>query len=128
MTAMTNRSQSASLFAPLFSSAAMCGAVDDLVRLQRMLDVESALARAEADVGVIPKSAAGPIAAACRALAAKIGKHSAHQLLEEASRKAIAEKCRASVGARDRAAVRPLVIPRSIADFHYRMLARAKTR
>jgi len=54
-----------SLFAPLFSSAAMRAAVNDPARLQRMLDFEAALARAEADLGVIPASASGPIAAAC---------------------------------------------------------------
>jgi len=42
-------------------------ACDDGAFLQHMLDVEAALARAEATVGVIPKAAAGPIAAACRA-------------------------------------------------------------
>jgi 3-carboxy-cis,cis-muconate cycloisomerase len=63
----------------MFASAAMRGAIDDHARLQRMLDVEAALAQAEADVGIIPKSA--------------VGQHNAHQLLEEASRKAIAEKC-----------------------------------
>jgi 3-carboxy-cis,cis-muconate cycloisomerase len=52
---------------PLFSSAAMQAVVDDRARLQRMLDVEAALARAEADLGVIPAAAAGPIAQACRA-------------------------------------------------------------
>ncbi len=45
----------------------MRGTVDDSARLQRMLDVESALARAEAAVGVIPAAAASPIAEACRA-------------------------------------------------------------
>jgi len=39
----------------------------DEARLQRMLDVEAALARAEADAGVIPSSAAPAIAAACQA-------------------------------------------------------------
>ncbi len=37
----------------------------DAMRLQRMLDVEAALARAEAAVGVIPEVAAPAIAAAC---------------------------------------------------------------
>jgi 3-carboxy-cis,cis-muconate cycloisomerase len=41
--------------------------VADDARLQRMLDVEAALARAEADVGVIPQAAVAPIAAACKA-------------------------------------------------------------
>jgi 3-carboxy-cis,cis-muconate cycloisomerase len=41
--------------------------MDDRARLQHMLDVEAALARAEAATGVIPKSAVKPIEAACRA-------------------------------------------------------------
>lgn len=39
----------------------------DEARLQRMLDVEAALSRAEAALGVIPAGAAEPIAKACRA-------------------------------------------------------------
>ena len=42
---------------------------DDVACLQHMLDFEAALARAEAATGVIPKSAAGPIAKACKASA-----------------------------------------------------------
>jgi 3-carboxy-cis,cis-muconate cycloisomerase len=57
---------SASLLAPMFSSAAMRALVADRSRVQRMLDVEAALARAEAAVGVIPAEAAGAIADACR--------------------------------------------------------------
>jgi 3-carboxy-cis,cis-muconate cycloisomerase len=64
---MTEPLLSSSLFAPMFSSAAMRAAVNDHARLQHMLDVEAALARAEADVGVIPGNAVAPIAAACRA-------------------------------------------------------------
>src|SRR5688572_23553455 len=60
-------SSSPSLLGPLFSSAAMRAVVDDKARLQRMLDFEAALAKAEADAGVIPAKAAGLIAAACRA-------------------------------------------------------------
>jgi 3-carboxy-cis,cis-muconate cycloisomerase len=56
-----------SLLAPLFSSPAMRAILDDRARLQRMLDFEAALARAEAAVGVIPAEAVGPIAAACQA-------------------------------------------------------------
>jgi 3-carboxy-cis,cis-muconate cycloisomerase len=41
--------------------------VDDRARLQRMLDFEAALARAEAALGIIPETAAEPIAKACRA-------------------------------------------------------------
>jgi 3-carboxy-cis,cis-muconate cycloisomerase len=55
------------LLAPLFSSAAMRAVCDDAALLQHMLDFEAALARAEAAVGVIPASAAEPIAKACRA-------------------------------------------------------------
>jgi 3-carboxy-cis,cis-muconate cycloisomerase len=40
---------------------------DDVAVLQHMLDFEAALARAEAAVGVIPATAAAPIAKACRA-------------------------------------------------------------
>src|SRR4030081_4678 len=39
------------LLMPMFSSAAMRAIVDDRARLQRMLDFEAALARAEAGVG-----------------------------------------------------------------------------
>src|SRR5262249_33642478 len=52
---------------PLFAGDAMRTLMADGARLQRMLDVEAALARAEARVGVIPEGAAGRIAAACRA-------------------------------------------------------------
>jgi len=55
------------LLAPLFSSVAMRAVCDDAACLQYMLDFEAALARAEAAAGVIPASAAGPIANACRA-------------------------------------------------------------
>jgi 3-carboxy-cis,cis-muconate cycloisomerase len=55
------------LLGPLFSSDATRGVLADGARLQRMLDVEAALARAEATVGVIPQAAATAIAAACRA-------------------------------------------------------------
>jgi len=58
---------SSSLLAPLISSAAMRAVVDDRARLQRMLDFEAALARAEAALGVIPATAAKPIADACGA-------------------------------------------------------------
>ncbi|HET7679030.1 MAG TPA: 3-carboxy-cis,cis-muconate cycloisomerase [Xanthobacteraceae bacterium] len=64
---MTSLSSSPSLLGPLFSSAAMRAIVDDKARLQRMLDFEAALAKAEADAGIIPARAAGPIATACRA-------------------------------------------------------------
>jgi 3-carboxy-cis,cis-muconate cycloisomerase len=55
------------LLAPMLSSAAMRIVCDDVAYLQNMLDFEAALARAEAATGVIPASAAGPIADACKA-------------------------------------------------------------
>ncbi len=55
------------LLAPMLSSAAMRAVYDDGAFLQHMLDVEAALARAEAETGVIPNAAAAPIVAACRA-------------------------------------------------------------
>jgi 3-carboxy-cis,cis-muconate cycloisomerase len=55
------------LLAPMLSSPAMRAVCDDAAYLQRMLDFEAALARAEAATGVIPASAAGAIAKACAA-------------------------------------------------------------
>jgi 3-carboxy-cis,cis-muconate cycloisomerase len=55
-----------SLYAPMLSSAAMRAICDDARFMQFMLDVEAALAQAEADAGIIPASAAAPIMAACR--------------------------------------------------------------
>src|SRR6266581_928512 len=55
------------LLAPMLSSAAMRAVCDDGAYLQHMLDFEAALARAEAATDVIPASAAGPIAKACKA-------------------------------------------------------------
>jgi 3-carboxy-cis,cis-muconate cycloisomerase len=51
----------------MLSSAAMRAVCDDAAHLQHMLDFEAALARAEAATGVIPASAADPIANACKA-------------------------------------------------------------
>ncbi|MEA2993720.1 MAG: 3-carboxy-cis,cis-muconate cycloisomerase [Alphaproteobacteria bacterium] len=64
---MTNPLLSSSLLTPLFSSAAMQAVVEDRARLQRMLDFEAALARAEAALGVIPATTAAAIAGACQA-------------------------------------------------------------
>src|SRR6201999_3241100 len=57
------------LLAPMLSSAAMRTICDDIACLQNLLDFEAALARAEASAGVIPASATGPIASACKAQA-----------------------------------------------------------
>jgi 3-carboxy-cis,cis-muconate cycloisomerase len=66
-TAMTDPLVPSSLLAPLISSATMRSILDDRARLQRMLDFEVALARAEAAVGAIPALAIDPIATAARA-------------------------------------------------------------
>jgi 3-carboxy-cis,cis-muconate cycloisomerase len=55
------------LLAPMLSSAAMRAICDDVAYLQHMLDFEAALARAEADIGLIPARATPPIANACEA-------------------------------------------------------------
>jgi 3-carboxy-cis,cis-muconate cycloisomerase len=55
------------LFTSLFAPEAVADAVSDRAWLQAMLDVEAALAAAEADVGLIPPDAASAIAAACDA-------------------------------------------------------------
>jgi 3-carboxy-cis,cis-muconate cycloisomerase len=54
------------LLDPLFGSAAMDKVFSDSARLQRMLDFEAALARAEARCGVIPAAAAQAIASKCK--------------------------------------------------------------
>ncbi len=51
----------------LYGTGAMRAVFDDLGLLQRWLDVEVALARAEADIGLIPVQAAEAIAACARA-------------------------------------------------------------
>ena len=55
------------LFSPMFASAAVARIYSDRAFLQAMLDFEAALAAAEADVGIVPRSAAEAIAAACDA-------------------------------------------------------------
>jgi 3-carboxy-cis,cis-muconate cycloisomerase len=55
------------LLTPLISSAAMRAIVEDRARLQRMLDVEVAVLRAQAAVGVVPALATDRIAQAARA-------------------------------------------------------------
>src|SRR5258708_251511 len=55
------------LLAPMLSSAAMRAVGEDVACVKNMLDLEAALARAEAMTGVIREKAAGPIASACRA-------------------------------------------------------------
>jgi 3-carboxy-cis,cis-muconate cycloisomerase len=55
------------MLSPLFATEAATAIFSDPARLQGVLDFEAALARAEASVGVIPRSAAEAIAGACRA-------------------------------------------------------------
>jgi 3-carboxy-cis,cis-muconate cycloisomerase len=64
---MTDPLAPSSLLTPLISSAAMRAILDDRARLQRMLDFEVALARAEAAIGVIPALASDQIANAAKA-------------------------------------------------------------
>jgi 3-carboxy-cis,cis-muconate cycloisomerase len=54
------------LFAPIFTSDELIDATGDRAWLQALLDAEAALARAQADCGVIPAAAAEGIAAACQ--------------------------------------------------------------
>jgi 3-carboxy-cis,cis-muconate cycloisomerase len=61
------RSAGSLLLAPIFASGAVQAAFSDLALVQQMLNVERALAEAEAEVGVIPPEAASAIAGACRA-------------------------------------------------------------
>jgi 3-carboxy-cis,cis-muconate cycloisomerase len=64
---MTNPLTPSMLLTPLISSAAMRAILDDRARLQRMLDFEVALARAQAAIGLIPALASDQIADAARA-------------------------------------------------------------
>jgi 3-carboxy-cis,cis-muconate cycloisomerase len=64
---MTTPLAPSSLLAPLFSSAAMRAITSDEARLQRLLDVEAALAHAEATLDIIPQGAAEAIARSCQA-------------------------------------------------------------
>ncbi|MEA2906838.1 MAG: 3-carboxy-cis,cis-muconate cycloisomerase [Alphaproteobacteria bacterium] len=64
---MSNPLAPSNLLTPLISSAAMRAIVDDRARLQRMLDVEVALARAQAAIGIIPALATDRIAEAAQA-------------------------------------------------------------
>jgi 3-carboxy-cis,cis-muconate cycloisomerase len=64
---MTNPLSFSSLLTPMISSAGMRDVLDDRARLQRMLDFEVALARAEAALGIVPALAIDAIATAARA-------------------------------------------------------------
>src|SRR3954466_6919939 len=64
---MTDTLMTSQLTMPLYASAAMRAVVSDRARLQRMLDFEATLARAEAAVGVITATGAAVIGEACDA-------------------------------------------------------------
>jgi 3-carboxy-cis,cis-muconate cycloisomerase len=64
---MTDAPMSSHLMTPLHASPAMRALLSDRARLQRMLDFEAALARAEAAVGVIGATGAAVISQACDA-------------------------------------------------------------
>src|SRR5262245_17339288 len=55
------------LLSPLYSSAAMRAILDDRARLQRMLDFEATLARAQGALGIIPASPIDTIIYCCKA-------------------------------------------------------------
>src|SRR5690349_16718151 len=55
------------VFGTLYGSDAMRAVFDERAFLQRMLDVEAALARVQAQLGIIPAEAADAITAAARA-------------------------------------------------------------
>ena len=55
------------LFTPILTTPAMAECTSDAAWLQAMLDVEAALASVEAEIGLIPRSAAEAIARACDA-------------------------------------------------------------
>jgi 3-carboxy-cis,cis-muconate cycloisomerase len=64
---MTNSLNPSTLLTPLISSPAMRAVVADRARIQRMLDFEAALARAEAAVSIIPALAVDAIVKAAKA-------------------------------------------------------------
>src|SRR5437899_12659905 len=61
---------SSSLFGDLFGTAAMRAAFGELALIVRCAEVEAALARAQARLGIVPGEAAAEISAAVAALAA----------------------------------------------------------
>jgi 3-carboxy-cis,cis-muconate cycloisomerase len=64
---MTDTPMTSQLMTPLYATAAMRIIMSDRARLQRMLDFEAALARAEAALGVISATGAAAISEACNA-------------------------------------------------------------
>ena len=60
-------SASCDLYAPLFGDADVASCLSDAARLQAMLDVEAALAEAEAELGLVPRDCVAAIRTAARA-------------------------------------------------------------
>jgi 3-carboxy-cis,cis-muconate cycloisomerase len=65
MTEPSTEASSLSLTTPLFASAAMRAVFDDRARLQRMLEFEAKLSRAQASLGIVSASAVDAIVQAC---------------------------------------------------------------
>ena len=63
---MTINPADSAIFGGLFGSEAMRVLFSDRQRLQNMLDVEAALARIQAGLGIIPQEAAAAITANCK--------------------------------------------------------------
>src|SRR5262245_59659765 len=63
----TPSSPQSSIFSHLFSTPAMRHVFSDANRVQRYLDIEAALARVQARLGIVPQEAADEIAKHCRA-------------------------------------------------------------
>ena len=86
---MTVSAIDSAVYGNLFTTAAMRAAFGDEARLQRMLDVEAALARAEAEVGLIPAAAAAEITAKAEAGPVRSrrdpGRHRARRLSDRAA-------------------------------------------
>ncbi len=99
-------STSTRLLDPLFTTDRMRAVFSDRGRLQGMLDFEAALARAEARAGVIPASAAAPIAAQCRAEAFDIDELARGSALAGNTAIPMVKALTALVAGRDEAAAR----------------------
>ncbi len=67
---MTIGMLSSTLFGDMFGTAAMRAAFSELAFLVRCAEVEAALARAQARLGIVPSEAAAAISASVAALAA----------------------------------------------------------
>jgi 3-carboxy-cis,cis-muconate cycloisomerase len=92
------------LMTPLYAGAAMRAIMSDRARLQRMLDFEAALARAEAALGVITATSAVVIGEACDAAHYDIAALVEEQLPSGNIAVAVVNALTRKVGSRDKAA------------------------